>query len=99
MQVSGQNNSIFPGLFVSFEGIDGCGKSTQVELLKKKLESQGEKVITVREPGGCDISESIRQILLNKHNSQMSNTTELLLFFAARAQLIHEVIRPALLEG
>ena len=87
------------GLFISFEGVDGCGKSTQVKLLKDKIESEGKKVELVREPGGLKISEQIRKILLNPDNYSMNYETEALLMTASRAQLTEEVIRPLLLQG
>ena len=87
------------GIFISFEGIDGCGKSTQVQLLKDKMESEGRKVELVREPGGLKISEEIRKILLNPENSSMNYETEALLMTASRAQLTEEVIRPLLAKG
>ena len=87
------------GLFVSFEGVDGCGKSTQVKLLKDKLEYEGRKVELVREPGGLKISEEIRNILLNPDNSAMNYETEALLMIASRAQLTEELIRPLLHKG
>lgn len=87
------------GLFVSFEGMDGCGKSTQIRLLAQYLEKQGYKVLTTREPGGCSISEQIRDILLNIDNGEMADSTEALLYAAARAQHVGEVIKPALEQG
>ena len=87
------------GLFISMEGPDGAGKSTQIELLKSYLADKGYKVVITREPGGTSISEAIREVILNKHYSEMCDNTELLLYAAARAQLVHEVIRPALEEG
>ena len=87
------------GLFISFEGVDGCGKSTQVKLLKGKIESEGRMVELVREPGGLKISEEIRKILLNPENSSMNYETEALLMIASRAQLTEEVIRPLLAKG
>ena len=87
------------GIFITFEGIDGCGKSTQCELLKDYLNEAGKEFIFVREPGGTVIGERIREILLDKKNSQMTARTELLLFEAARAQITDEFIRPALEEG
>src|SRR5688500_8452160 len=88
-----------PGLFVSFEGTEGSGKSTQIELLGKRLESLNRKVITLREPGGTPVGEEIRHTL--KHsaaNAAMFPEAELLLINASRAQLVREVIRPALAE-
>ena len=87
------------GIFITFEGIDGCGKSTQCEMLKDFLKDQNKDFIFVREPGGTIIGERIREILLDKKNSQMTARTELLLFEAARAQITDEVIKPALEEG
>ena len=87
------------GLFVSMEGPDGAGKSTQIELLRSYLTARGYDVIITREPGGTVISEAIRQIILNKEYTEMSPNTELLLYAAARAQLVQEVIRPALDAG
>tara|TARA_X000000950_G_scaffold43306_1_gene48638 strand:+ start:2632 stop:3276 length:645 start_codon:yes stop_codon:yes gene_type:complete len=87
------------GLFISFEGVDGCGKSTQVKLLRDKIGSEGRKVELVREPGGLKISEEIRKILLNPENSAMNFETEALLMIASRAQLTEEVIRPLLVKG
>lgn len=87
------------GLFVTFEGIDGSGKSTQVSALRKSLEDKGTEVIVIREPGATLIGEKIRSILLDKAHSKMSSETELLLYEAARAQIVYEVIRPALQAG
>ena len=87
------------GLFISFEGVDGCGKSTQVKLLRDRIGSEGRKVELVREPGGLKISEEIRKILLNPDNSAMNFETEALLMSASRAQLTEELIRPLLVKG
>ena len=87
------------GIFITFEGIDGCGKSTQCEMLKEYLKANSKDFIFVREPGGTVIGERIREILLDKKNTQMTARTELLLFEAARAQITDEVIKPALEEG
>lgn len=84
------------GLFISFEGIDGSGKSTQVEKLGERLKKETFRVLTLRDPGGSDISEQIRKILLESANSRMSSITELLLYEAARAQIVEEKIRPGL---
>jgi dTMP kinase len=86
-------------LFISFEGIDGCGKSTQIRLLHDYLTGKGLEVLLTREPGGSDISEKIREILLDKKNSDMTDRTEALLYAAARDQLVNTVIIPALQEG
>ena len=87
------------GFFISFEGIDGCGKSTQADLLKSHLESKGETVVLIREPGGSIISEQIREILLNPANDTMDASTEAILLAASRSQLTREVIIPALENG
>lgn len=86
-------------MFISFEGIDFCGKSTQIELLKNYLAVKGKKVEIIREPGGTDISEKVRTLLLDKEYSKMFWETEFLLFSASRAQLVREKIRPYLEEG
>lgn len=87
------------GLFISMEGPDGAGKSTQIQLLQDYLNDKGYETIITREPGGTAISEAIRQIILNKEYKEMCEQTELLLYAAARAQLVNEVIRPALNAG
>jgi len=88
------------GLFITFEGSEGCGKSTQVELLTRRLRSLGHRVRTLREPGGTPIGEEIRHTLKHSHqNHAMTAEAELLLMNASRAQLVREVIRPALAAG
>src|SRR5882757_7433910 len=88
------------GLFISFEGTEGCGKSTQVKLLAEKLRGMGLLVRTIREPGGTPIGEEIRHTLKHsQQNAAMTAETELLLMNASRAQLVREVIRPALAAG
>lgn len=87
------------GLFITFEGIDGCGKTTQAERLAAYLSSQGRQVVLTREPGGTEVSEKIRTILLDRANHHMAWLTEMFLYMASRAQLTEEVIRPALKEG
>jgi dTMP kinase len=88
------------GLFITFEGTEGSGKSTQIQLIANRLIEKGREVLTLREPGGTAIGEEIRHTL--KHSSsyqEMCPETELLLVNASRAQLVHEVIRPALCRG
>ena len=85
-------------MLINFEGIDGCGKSTQIHLLKQYLEERGRMVQVYREPGGTSIAEEIRSILLDSKN-EVSAISELLLFSAARAQLVQEKILPALERG
>lgn len=85
-------------LFVTFEGIDGCGKSTQLDLAEKYLTELGYRVKKLREPGSTDLAENIRAILLNK-KTKMSDLTELFLYEAARAEITTREIAPALAEG
>jgi dTMP kinase len=88
------------GLFITFEGTEGCGKSTQIELLARRLRSLGHRVRTLREPGGTPIGEEIRHTLKHsKNNAAMTAEAELLLMNASRAQLVREIIRPALDAG
>jgi len=88
------------GLFITFEGTEGCGKSTQVELLARRLAALGHRVRTMREPGGTPIGEEIRHTLKHSRaNEAMTAQAELLLMNASRAQLVREVIRPALATG
>ena len=91
--------SISKGNFITFEGIDGCGKSTQVRKLVETMNSLGKKTVLVREPGGTTISEEIREILLHRHLSNISDRTEALLMTGSRAQLTYEVIMPNLING
>ena len=84
---------------ITCEGIEGSGKSTQILHLAAHLRSQGREVIVTREPGGCPIADAIRRILLDPSNQQLCATAELLLYGAARAQHVAEVIRPALAHG
>lgn len=85
--------------FITFEGIEGCGKSTQLRLLASRLEHRGFSVVSTREPGGSPIADQIRSILLDAGNNAMTSMAELLLYAAARAQHVEEVILPALESG
>jgi len=85
--------------FITFEGIEGCGKTTQIRLLAEMLEQSGHRVALTREPGGCPIADKIRAILLDAANSTMTPLAELLLYAAARAQHVSEIISPALARG
>ena len=87
------------GLFITFEGADGCGKSTQLRFLAEYLEEIGVNVVCTREPGGSLVAEKIRDILLDKENTEMDAMTEALLYAAARAEHVRKVIRPALQSG
>lgn len=87
-----------PGLFISFEGLDFSGKTVQCERLRTGLEAAGHQVVAVREPGGTEISEAIRQILLDADHAAMAARAEILLYSAARAQIVHQIIQPALAQ-
>lgn len=87
------------GLLLSFEGIDGAGKTTQVALLKESLESRGHRVVCLREPGGTGLGEKIRGLLLDRSEDPPSPVAELLLFAAARAQIVATRVRPELEAG
>jgi dTMP kinase len=86
------------GPLITFEGGEGSGKSTQVELLARRLEAAGRRILKLREPGGTPLGEELRQLLLHRR-ADISPQAELLLFLAARAELVRAVIRPALAEG
>jgi dTMP kinase len=87
------------GKFVTFEGLDGCGKSTQLERLAEKLRTQGLSVVVTREPGGTETGEKIRRLLLDTQTSDLAPMAELALMFASRAQHIQEIILPGLEAG
>lgn len=87
------------GFFISLEGIEGCGKTTQLRLLAEWLRSAGHAVLTTREPGGCPIADQIRAILLTPQSQALVPRAELLLYAAARAQHVDEVLKPALQAG
>ena len=86
------------GLFITFEGADGCGKTTQINLLKKYLEENGHNVLFTREPGGKGLGEKVREILLN-YDGPVSDRCESFLFLADRAQNVDVIVKPALEEG
>ena len=86
-------------MFITLEGPEGSGKSTQIKRLAKRLEALGYPVVTTREPGGTPISDQIRHVLVRMENKELHPRTEILLFLAARAQLVEQVIKPALLDG
>jgi len=84
-------------MFVTFEGLDGSGKSTQAELLRSRLEAEGDDVVATREPGGTELGERVRDLVL--HGDHVAPWAEALLYAASRAQLVDEVVRPALERG
>jgi len=94
----GSGGSACRGLFITFEGPEGAGKTTQIGLLAAWLEARGRECVTTREPGGTAIGEELRRILKH-HQGPLADATEVLLFAAARAQHVHELIRPALARG
>ena len=87
------------GLFISIEGVEGVGKSTNISLIQEMLDAAKIDYVTTREPGGTPIAERIRELLLDKQNVEMTDKAELLLVFAARAQHIQELIEPTLASG
>lgn len=87
------------GLFLSLDGLDGCGKSTQIELLKAWLAERGLEVCQTREPGGTNLGEALREILLHREDLALGMMSEMLLYMASRAQLMEEVVLPALAAG
>src|SRR5450432_3458723 len=87
------------GKFITFEGLDGCGKSTQLKKLAAVLRAQGLSVVMTREPGGTPTAEKIRQLVLDTRTDGLAALAELALMFAARAQHIQEVIQPAMAKG
>lgn len=87
------------GYFITFEGVEGCGKTTQIKMLSEFLSARGLRTLLTREPGGCPIADKIRAILLDAENRALSPLAELMLYAAARAQHVTEVITPALETG
>lgn len=87
------------GLFFSFDGIDGAGKSTQMELFCAWLRSNGRDVVECRDPGGTPLGEELREIILHRKEMELCSASEMLLYMASRAQLVDEIIRPALQAG
>ncbi len=101
MSVKKQNTKkiMKKGYFITFEGLDGAGKSTQIQRVKEIFEKKGYEVVLTREPGGTKISEKIRKIILDNNNNEMSFVTEALLYAASRSQHVNEKIKPALESG
>lgn len=87
------------GIFITLEGNEGCGKSTQIRLLYKALRESGRTVLLTREPGGTRVGDAIRKVLLDRRHIRLTGVSETLLYMASRAQLTQEVIRPALRRG
>ena len=87
------------GIFITFEGLDGCGKTTQLDRLAKALRGEGSDVVVTREPGGTLIGEKVRAVLLDSRTKNLAPLTELALMFASRAQQVQQVILPALAAG
>src|ERR1700685_4540220 len=87
------------GIFITFEGMDGCGKTTQIHRLAERLRSEGRTVLETAEPGGTEIGSQIRRILLDSRNHALAPAAEVLLYFACRAQNVDQWIRPALSRG
>lgn len=94
-----QNATLTKGAFITFEGIDGCGKTTQAKALAQALSACGLDVVAIREPGGTPVGEKIRTLLLDRQNADIVDECELLLYEASRAQLVRQVIQPALERG
>jgi dTMP kinase len=87
------------GLFITVEGTDGSGKTTQIKLMEEYLKSKGYEVVLTREPGGTNIGEKIRSLILDPENTEMGEISEMLLYAAARAQIVSELIKPSLESG
>ena len=92
-------NRVYKGRFITIEGGEGAGKSTNIDFIKNLLSDKGYELLLTREPGGTPLAEKIRELLLDKNETAIHSDTELLLMFAARAQHLHEVILPALQNG
>lgn len=86
-------------MFITFEGLDGAGKSTQIQRLQVRFQALGQRVVMTREPGGTAVGDRLRELLLDAGQTQLAPRTEALLYAASRAQLLHEVIHPALARG
>lgn len=91
--------AVYMSYFITLEGVEGSGKSTIINFIKDSLETKGKKVIVTREPGGIDIAEQIRSVILDRKNTKMEGRTEALLYAAARRQHLVEKVIPSLDEG
>ncbi len=92
-------NAIAKGRLITLEGIEGAGKSSHMQFIAEKLQQAGKEILLTREPGGTDLGEGIRELLLTKNEEAMFEETELLLMFAARAQHVQQIILPAIAQG
>lgn len=94
-----EQNEVYPGIFITFEGGEGAGKTTAIQLLKQELEKRGQQVMVTREPGGIPIAERIREVILDVKHTEMDSRTEALLYAGARRQHLIEKVLPALQRG
>lgn len=99
MSISSDNSDTSQGLFITFEGVEGAGKTTNIEYIAEKIEAAGHEILLTREPGGTELSEAIRELLISKDYPEMHVDTELLLMFAARSEHLNKKIIPAINAG
>lgn len=99
MSISSDNSDTSQGLFITFEGVEGAGKTTNIEYIAEKIEAAGHVILLTREPGGTELSEAIRELLISKDYPEMHVDTELLLMFAARSEHLNKKIIPAINAG
>lgn len=99
MSISSNNSDTSQGLFITFEGVEGAGKTTNIEYIAEKIEAAGHEILLTREPGGTELSEAIRELLISKDYPEMHVDTELLLMFAARSEHLNKKIIPAINAG
>ena len=99
MSISSDNSGTSQGLFITFEGVEGAGKTTNIEYIAEKIEAAGHVILLTREPGGTELSEAIRELLISKDYPEMHVDTELLLMFAARSEHLNKKIIPAINAG
>ena len=97
--IQDKTNNIDKGLFITFEGVEGAGKTTNIEYIAEKINDAGHEILLTREPGGTELGEAIRELLISKDFPEMHHNTELLLMFAARAEHLQKKIIPALEQG
>jgi len=96
---SSNKSAATKGLFITFEGVEGAGKTTNIQYIAEKIEASGHEILLTREPGGTELSEAIRELLISKDYPEMHVNTELLLMFAARSEHLHKKILPAINAG